>query len=112
MSKIVRAAIKVVVLLGVVGFGFYYIRTHESCTVGVTGTSASVTVDGAGANAQCSAIVSGAPSGVGYQYQAGAQPGAAVICQDDIQGDVFTVRDQGAVTAAGRAMCVYLATLH
>lgn len=73
-----------------------------SCTIGVTGTAANVTVQGWGANADCQTML-GAST---YQMRSGPQ--GVEVCQYDIHGNLVTVRDEGLVKLVGAAVCARL----
>lgn len=73
-----------------------------SCAIGVTGTAASVTVQGWGADSACHSML-----GTGtYQLRSGPQ--GVIVCQYAIQGDLVTVRDEGLLKLVGAAICASL----
>lgn len=75
------------------------------CTIGLTGTGATVTVKGWAARDAC-AEVKRQTYWPTYQ-QEGVLP-APVVCRYSRQGRVYTVRDEGALKVAGAALCATL----
>ncbi len=114
MGGCLRRIVGIVIMLGillVVGItALGYLQSHEHCTVGLTGQTVSITIDGPSANYQCDSFVGVTTNGASwYTYESGAQPGGAVLCQVNYLGDLFTVRDQGILTIYGHNACQYLA---
>ncbi|MGA3058602.1 MAG: hypothetical protein ABSE70_11315 [Candidatus Limnocylindrales bacterium] len=83
-----------------------------SCTVGLNGAAVSVTVQGSGAQAQCNSFLRTTTNGGNwYLYSGGQQPAGASICQIRYLGDLWTVRDNGALNVYGSGICTNLANL-
>ncbi len=89
-----------------------FLAIEPSCTVGVTGTAATMTIQVWSANNDCNALVKnqlsflGAPaaqSGGFYLYT--ETPTNPVICEVDDQGRHIIVRDEGALKLVGGALC-------
>lgn len=72
-----------------------------SCTIGVTGTAASVTFKGWGATASCDAQLS---SKQAYRYDGPARV-EPIVCQYTLAGERVTVRDSGTLKLVGNALC-------
>lgn len=83
----------------------------SSCTMGLEGTAVSVQITGPRARVGCIGwSITTTYDKPWYLYQDGTTPGGAVICQTDPKGDgnIYTVRDAGALTAYGAAICAGL----
>lgn len=83
---------------------------QPSCTVGVTGTAATFTIEGWSTNQDCRNIVSGKPSFLGtfpsgqvYLYT--GTPTNPEVCEVDVQGRHVIVRDEGVLKLVGNALC-------
>jgi hypothetical protein len=87
---------------------------RPSCSIGVVGTEASVTVQGWMAGKTCDAFSNGLhqPGGgaAGQLYQLTEAPSQPIICEYVISGQTFLVRDQGVIKLTGNALCQYLKT--
>jgi Na+/H+ antiporter NhaC len=76
------------------------------CVVGLAGAAVSIDVSGVGAIAVCDAQKRITTDGGNwYQYAGGTEPAGAVICQVEIQGISYTVRDMGALNLYGSSLC-------
>ncbi len=75
-----------------------------SCTLGVTGTAAKLTVNGWGASGVCDSV-----SAAGIYHYSGPVPNEPVICQYTVQGARATVRDAGVLKLVGNLLCHDLA---
>lgn len=104
----------VVLSLGVIVYSGTFQRTllavEPSCTVGVTGTAATFTIEAWSANQDCQTIVSGRPSFLGtfppaqvYLYT--SAPTNPEVCEVDVQGRHVIVRDEGVLKLVGNALC-------
>jgi hypothetical protein len=83
-----------------------------SCTVGLTGAAVSITIQGLRAQAQCDSYRGTTTDGGSWYVYAGSQgPTGAVICQENYQGNLLTVRDQGLLNAYGTSICKHLIDL-
>ena len=76
-----------------------------SCTIGVTGTAASLTVKGWRAVDACNTFDAGT-SILLYRYSGAVTTPA--ICQYQMQGLRFTVNDEGVLKAIGNILCASL----
>ncbi len=77
------------------------------CTVGISGTRASVTAHGLLAGRVCGRVLDGT---WGYaREESGPAPGALVICSGEYRFGSVAVRDAGVLQLAGRALCTGLA---
>jgi hypothetical protein len=83
---------------------------EPNCTVGITGTAATMTIEGWAANQDCSTIVGGRSSFLGtfdpsqvYLYT--TTPTNPVVCELDRQGRHLIVRDEGVFKIVGNALC-------
>src|SRR5260221_7784882 len=107
-----------ILLLCTVAAGVLYTGTLQrallaiepTCTVGITGTAATLTIEGWTANQDCQTIVSGHPSFLGtldssrvYLYTTGLTN--PVVCELDRQGRHLIVRDEGVLKLVGSALC-------
>jgi hypothetical protein len=86
------------------------LAVQPSCTVGVTGTAATFTIEGWSANQDCQNIVSGKSSFLGtfpptrvYLYT--GSPTNPEVCEVDVQGRHVIVRDEGVLKLVGNALC-------
>ncbi len=76
---------------------------EPSCAIAVTGTAATVTLQGAGAEGRCTELLS--------RWGALAYPAdTPVVCRYPWQGLKATVRDSGVLLVVGRALCASLST--
>ncbi|HLZ55563.1 MAG TPA: hypothetical protein VKR06_01335 [Ktedonosporobacter sp.] len=113
-----RVVILICLLLLVAGgFWLYWpqiqigLRAVEpSCTVGLSGTAAQLTIQGWQAEADCEAILNGKASFLGdpnkpENVYAVSQPQGTILCELDMKGRHLMVRDQGAVTLMGSGLC-------
>ncbi len=80
------------------------------CTIGVTGTAATVTIEGWSANQDCQRIVSGQQSFLGtfpatHVYLYTGTPTNPEVCEVNVQGRRVIVRDEGALKLNGNAVC-------
>ncbi len=82
---------------------------QQSCTIGVTGTEASITVQGWMAGKTCNDILSGSsklnvgtPENLYDLTQPATQP---VICEYNISSQRLIVRDEGLVKLVGNEIC-------
>lgn len=111
-------ALRVALLIAVFGAGAFAIYLYagpnaaplpfikSNCVVGLQGAAVSVAVDGPSANAQCEAMSHETTNGGSwYVYDSDTEPGGAVICQFDIRGNRWTVRDQGIANMYGSGVC-------
>lgn len=99
-------AVLLLVLVIAGGAGFVQFQRTWSCTVGVSGTDATLNVRGWRASTLCARLVD--KSTRGY-YRRDAAPGGSVLCEYDDAGRHYTVRDQGVMMLIGRAVCADLA---
>jgi hypothetical protein len=104
-----------VVAAGIFGI-VYFIRQNTSCTVGASGTAATVTFSGPDAPTYCESILrQGAVGRLFYQYEGSAPQGSQICAGDhriaaDGRSVHFLVRDTDtSLFSAGRAMCKGLA---
>lgn len=95
----------------IVGVGIIAIRwtsigqtVGSQCTVGITDTSATVNVRGWTAKHVCSSLLS---TNATYRFQ-NATPQGQIVCQYTIQGNLYTVRDEGVVKLIGGGICLSL----
>lgn len=99
------------VLLGVALFVLNFesvgMAVGPSCTVGVTGTAASVTVRGWTAPAACDSLQRTSVSTYSYT----GLVNAPVVCQYVVQGNRYTVNDEGILKLVGSAICASLQPL-
>jgi len=77
---------------------------RPSCAVGISGTSASISVDGIGAGGVCHQIL----VGNGGTYEQTQSPSQPVICEETVDGRRFIVRDDGLLKLVGNAICQQL----
>jgi|GEM_PF-1803200 len=70
-----------------------------SCTIGVTGTAANITVQGWGADSSCHSMLGA------HTYDLRSGPQGVVVCQYVIHSDLVTVRDEGLLKLVGAALC-------
>jgi hypothetical protein len=96
----------VIVLLLVAGAGWATYRRTYTCTVGVSGTDATLTVRGWRASDLCGRLAEKSP---GAYYRRDASPTGNVLCEYDDEGRHYVVRDQGALMLIGRGICAQLA---
>lgn len=94
---VVGLAMLAVVLVKLVG-------NVQPCTVGITGTNASVTVSGWGAGETCTRFVSNVPGG----YLRTAVPLEPVICELDRGDNHLIIRDSGQLRVIGLGLCASL----
>ena len=72
-----------------------------SCTIGLSGTAATITIQAWSANNDCNDIVNGRVSFLGDPVKPGgvylltSAPTGAILCETDKQGRHLVVRDQG-----------------
>lgn len=91
---------------GITGFVFYQ-RTHASCTIGISGSTITVTLEGNDANDFCNDPIF-AHSAAYFRYE--GTPTGAEICVGDIKrsdGSTlhYFVRDNGTSTLLDMALC-------
>ena len=91
-------------------FGRALRAIQPSCTVGVTGTAATFTIEGWSANQDCQNIVSGKPSFLGtfppaHVYLYTSTPTNPEVCEVDVQGRHVIVRDEGVLKLVGNVLC-------
>ena len=108
-----------VFLFVVFGIGYLYwpqmntflISFEPSCTVGIIGTSATVTIQGWQATQRCDNLFNGqqAPNAPKIDtskiYRLDSPPDAPVVCQFDRNGLRVTIRDGGLIKLFGNALC-------
>ena len=88
------------------GAGFVEFRRTWSCTVGVSGTDATLTVSGWRSGDLCGRLVE---KSTRAYYRRDASPTGSVLCEYDDDGRHYVVRDQGALMLIGRGVCAQLA---
>jgi hypothetical protein len=82
---------------------------RTECSIGISGTAASLTVRGWAAGQACREIMTGRGQESGTTwYEKTEQLVPTVICEYTISGRRFIVRDDGALKIAGSAICAYL----
>ena len=96
----VCAAIAVVIALGWGGH-----EVFGSCTVGVTGTDATVTVKGWKAGAECRRLRATDSTGL---YDRREPPTGDVMCEMPHGRQRYIVRDRGLLMVVGRSLCAWL----
>lgn len=90
---------------------------EPACTVGLSGSAATITIQGWSATDDCNKIVSGQPSFLGGPaapgnvYLVTGAATAPVLCELDKQGRHLIVRDQGFLTLVGTGECELLQKL-
>ena len=92
-------------LLGAVLLGGLLWANHErtaSCTVGVSGFDAMVTISGWGAPRACRSTLEENPT---TQYLRTQPPAGDLMCEYRIDGRRYTVRDRGVFKMLGRGWC-------
>lgn len=100
------AAVALVAALGIDAPRLIGQLASGACTVGLQGAAVSMTIDGPGAQAECSSYLGQTTNGGSwYVYQGGVQPAGAVICQATLLGRLHTVRDQGISNVYGSGLC-------
>ncbi len=106
-------------IIFILGIGYLYwpqimtalISIEPSCTVGVTGTAAAVTLQGWQANQNCTTLFSGTQNtnipqiGPVNTYRLDSPPDEPVVCQVNKDGLRITVRDEGILKLVGNALC-------
>jgi hypothetical protein len=90
----------------VVGVLVYNVN-HATCTIGVSGTAATVTLTGVDAPDLCSRLIK---TNTSYKYE--GEPSGAQMCSGDYSlpnGNVvhYIVRDSGAFLLAGNQLCKF-----
>lgn len=109
--RAIAVAIAVAGLTGLVIFGPRALQAVQtaatpSCTVGLAGAAVSITVAGGSADADCRSIQGTTTDGGSwYVYAGGEEPAGAIICQVTLDGDLYTVRDQGSLNLYGSSIC-------
>jgi len=118
-QEALRALIIVSLIILIPSIGYLYwpqittalISIEPSCTVGITGTAATITIQGWQATQDCNNLFSGNQGPNALQidptkvYRLDSPPGEPVICQVDRGGLRITVRDEGILKLVGNAMC-------
>jgi hypothetical protein len=112
-AAVIVAIVVVGVLVAFPGVSAWWSQaTTPSCTVGLTGASVSVTVQGSTAEKQCEAMLAQTTNGgTWYRYASGQQPAGASICQVHYEGDLWIVRDEGALELYSSSICSNLVKL-
>ncbi len=89
------------------GGGLAYIQHMQSstCSVGIVGSNATITISGVGAETQCNQIVTDPNNKVSWYELQGVQPSGNVMCEGTIHGDTIIVRDQGIFNIYGNDIC-------
>jgi hypothetical protein len=80
----------------------------STCSVGVTGTSAIITISGASASQECNDLVAGKGPrlcvGCTYYHYSGT-PTEPEVCEIQSGGRHYVVRDQGVLKVYGNQIC-------
>ena len=84
-----------------------YSVNHATCTIGVSGTAATVTLSGVDAPDFCSRMIK---TNTSYKYE--GEPSGSQMCSGDYRlpnGNMlhYTVRDSGAFMLAGNQLCKF-----
>lgn len=77
------------------------------CSVGMAGTSLSITAEGPDAEPWCASVegVTSASGATWYRYGDDEQLPGVLVCRDTYSGNVVTVRDSGALMLYGSEAC-------
>lgn len=86
---------------------------EPSCTIGLTGTAATITIEAWSANQDCDAFFAGNPTFLGpavenptkNYYRYSGTPTEPVVCEGNDQGRHIIVRDEGALKLVGNSIC-------
>jgi hypothetical protein len=87
---------------------------QPSCSLGVTGTSATLTIRGWSASQDCDDILAGRSNFLGSSfpptniYKYTGSPTTPIVCEMDEQGRHLIVRDEGSLKLAGNELCFRL----
>lgn len=88
---------------------------EPSCTIGIAGSAATITIQGWSAAQDCNQILSGQPSFLdssgklaGGIYQYTETPTNPVVCELNDQGRHVIVRDEGMLMLVGNSLCQWL----
>ena len=84
------------------------ISIEPSCTVGITGTAATITFQGWQAAHNCTTLISGNQSlqiTLAKVYLLDSPPNEPIVCQVDKDGLRITVRDEGILKLVGNTLC-------
>lgn len=84
---------------------------QSSCTVGVTGAAATMTIQGSDANSACDNEVAGhglCAKVYASCYQYSSTPDTPEVCEADYSGSHYIVRDEGAIKFLGNELCQLL----
>ncbi len=90
---------------------------EPSCTIGVTGSAATITIQAWSAPGDCRDITDGrasflgGPAAPGSFYAVTGTTPAPVLCELDKRGRHIIIRDQGFLTLVGSGECELLAKL-
>ncbi len=99
------------VILTIVGI-WIYLYNNQDCSVGITGTAASVEFHGPRAGWACDATVTGSQgnngSTVSFYHETGTPEGSE-ICSGKWGDLTYTVRDSGLFDLVGKAECTWFA---
>ncbi len=76
-----------------------------TCSVGIAGSNATITVSGVGAETQCNQIVTNPNNKVSWYELQGVQPSGNVMCEGTLHGDTIIIRDQGIFNIYGNELC-------
>lgn len=98
-----RFVLLALVVIG--GAGFVQYQRTRTCTLGVSGTDATLTVTGWRATAECDAELERSPR---LLYRRDAATDASVLCEQDRNGKHYVVRDRGVMMIVGRTLCAGL----
>jgi len=83
-----------------------FLGLEPSCTIGVTGTNATLTIQAWDADSACQQLVDrNNAQHPGQYYIFTGETNAPVLCEVDMQGRHYTVRDQGIFDLVGNALC-------
>lgn len=107
-AAIVGGAIVLLALAGVGAYALIFGRTPgpiplltPTCTIAYGGTDVNVTVQGSRADAACDSLIASSKSTQGYRTSRAGQ----VVCERDLNGLHYTVREIGPDTQMGSRSC-------
>lgn len=92
----------ILITIGMVGGVAAWPVIRPICTIGVTGTAASVTVTGLFAGRACQQLLATGPTALYEMSQTPTQP---VVCEQNVSNLRLVVRDEGILKIVGNALC-------
>ncbi|HEX6555247.1 MAG TPA: hypothetical protein VF026_20960 [Ktedonobacteraceae bacterium] len=93
-----------VIVIGLVGTIVLYDGTiGGTCTIGITGYAANITLSGFNAAASCGKVIARNPNQL---YRVTDSPTGTELCEGQLQnGQMYTVRDTGTFMLIGNVLC-------